>query len=117
MRFGEDDQFPVVPVRQPGIGSDPQAAVTRSQERPDSGLREFTAGRRNPSREFHTVEPQEFVLRPNPDVAVRRLRNRVGSTAEISILRSSCGVGVLGDFLIRISRECVDREENKQPER
>jgi len=117
VRFGEDDQFPIVPVRQPDIRSDPQAAVTRSQKRPDSGLRQFAACRRSPFRKSHTVEPQELVLRPNPDVAIRRLRNRVGSTAEISILRSPGGVGVLGDLLIRIRGECVGRKENKQPER
>ena len=85
------------------VRADPERALFVDEEGPHVVLFDRTGGGIE-QREAHAVEPEQPVQRGNPDIAVGRLRQRVGALREAALSSPSL-VDVLGDGLVRVERQ------------
>ncbi len=59
------------------------------------GVRQPLPVSRHPAHEMEAIELQDAVGRTNPDIAVWRLRDRLGRAVEGAVLHPPCGMAVL----------------------
>ena len=74
MNLGVLDQLVLFPACKALQGSDPESAVSGSEER-SSGAREMLARQWTPWDESHTIEANQAKFRAKPKITVGRLGN------------------------------------------
>jgi hypothetical protein len=68
----------VLPTQKAGVRADPECSVRRTQQRHDRPVEYAIVRSARPALEANAVEPYQSGIGPNPDVAVGRLRDRIG---------------------------------------
>src|SRR5258708_7854032 len=95
----------IFPAQKAGGRSDPEGSVRPTEQRQDrSAGQAFVRGR--PGLEANAVEFDQSRIGPDPNVAVGRLRDRIGGGFERALWYAPRGVTVLSDSRLGVERSC-----------
>src|SRR5262245_34228561 len=106
----------ILPTPKASRRPDPERSVRRTQQGHDTAAGHALV-RRSPALKTNAVEFHQSGISANPDVAVRRLRDRVGRGFEGALLHRPVGVLILSDPRLGVERRrrsICQRDDNSR---